>query len=189
MDQSLNLALASRQLSREALQRWGELQLHVISTSMAPLLEPGDAVLVQSARPQDLRRGQIVVYERGSDWITHRLVQQGRLFWTLKGDACLAPDAPVQPPEIIGRVVSRIRTLSTSEITRLDLLQKRWLRLGSFTAFMGRLQAALWNAAAVPNSKTTHPFDFLRMKLAKGSCWMLHKIQLGIEALFISLFS
>jgi hypothetical protein len=189
MDQSPDLALASRQLSREALQRSGELQLHVISTSMAPLLKPGDAVLVQPARIQDLQLGQIVVYERGSDWITHRLVQQDRFSWTLKGDACLAPDAPVQPSEIIGRVVSRIRLLSTSEKTRLDLLQKRWLWLGSFTAFLGRLQSVVWLTTALPRSKTTHPFGLLQMKVGKGLCWMLHKTQLGIEGLFISLFS
>lgn len=69
----------------------------VLSGSMQPTLQPGDVVVVQSAGPDDIRRGDVITfYEPGeprtqANRVTHRVVgrertDQGVVYHT-KGDA------------------------------------------------------------------------------------------------------
>ena len=189
MDQNPDVVFVSRQLSREALKRSGALQLRVTSASMIPLLEPDDKILVQPVNPQDLLAGQIVVYERGGDWITHRLIQCRQPFWVIKGDAHLAPDAPVDSHEVIGGVMARLRTMKTGNINKINLNQRRWLWLGSYISLMGRLQIALWEIGNPGTMYTPSSFGILKMKLAKGLCRLTHRVNLAVERIFILLFS
>jgi signal peptidase len=88
----------------------------VLSSSMAPALQAGDAILVDDVSPQRIERGDVVTFEPpaghgeyGSDLVTHRVVEvverdDGRYFRT-KGDANAEPDRALVPAEnVVGRV-------------------------------------------------------------------------------------
>jgi len=88
----------------------------VLSSSMAPALQAGDAILVDDVPPRQIERGDVVTFEPpaghgeyGSELVTHRVVavvdrDDGRYFRT-KGDANEDPDRALVPAEnVVGRV-------------------------------------------------------------------------------------
>jgi signal peptidase len=88
----------------------------VLSSSMAPALHAGDAIVVDDVSPRRIERGDVVTFEPprghgeyGSDLVTHRVVEvvkrdDGRYFRT-KGDANEDPDRALVPAEnVVGRV-------------------------------------------------------------------------------------
>jgi len=96
-------------LVAEVVRTFGEARLRVAGFSMLPTLLPGDFVTVERCGIENFRPGEIVEYSRGGRLITHRVVEQrGNQLLTL-GDSTRHSDAPVQPEEIIGKVVSIVR--------------------------------------------------------------------------------
>jgi signal peptidase I len=80
-------------------------RLEVISGSMSPFLRPGDKVVVQQARPEAFRIGDLVVARRKGEFITHRLVSIGKDEWYTKGDRCRHLDPPLSKDTIVGKVI------------------------------------------------------------------------------------
>src|SRR5665213_1547545 len=88
----------------------GEQLLSVQTGSMAPTLQPGDAVVVEPVQPSDLRPGDVISYQspRSAQLIiTHRLVSiDRRSGWlTTEGDALHTPDPTFAPRLLVGRVI------------------------------------------------------------------------------------
>lgn len=91
------------------------------STSMRPLLAPGDWVLVEPAdRPP--RRGDLIAVARGDGVIVHRVVARGAGGCWTKGDAVLALDPFVPDGEVLGTVTA----LETASGRRIALTGARW---------------------------------------------------------------
>jgi len=90
--------------------------LIVYSGSMAPFLAIGDVAIIQSAKPQDLRVGDVVTYRSASNsrvLVTHRIIrieaQEGMLAFETKGDA--NPDVDywsVAEDTVVGRVIYKV---------------------------------------------------------------------------------
>jgi signal peptidase I len=97
---------AARELSDASLGGQDTLRLKVISTSMAPLLKPGDYVLVKSTDLGLIHRGDLVVTRRVDGYLTHRLVAVNTQGWHTKGDRNRDTDAPVDSAAILGRVMA-----------------------------------------------------------------------------------
>ena len=77
------------------------IRLKIISDSMAPMLQPGDTVIMfpmtAGISPQ---RGDMIVFQskNGVDAglpLTHRLIRRTASGWIAKGDHRLFPDAPI----------------------------------------------------------------------------------------------
>lgn len=86
--------------------------LSVASRSMEPVIVRGDALVVESVKPQNLRVGDIVSYQSPNlhgEVITHRIVDvnQARGLFTTAGDKRRSPDPSISNSLIIGRVVAR----------------------------------------------------------------------------------
>lgn len=85
--------------------------LSVQTGSMAPVLEPGDAVLLHRVDPETLRLGDVITYrtENGKDvTITHRMIEVAPDGWiTTQGDENAVADAPIDPSRVIGRAEQR----------------------------------------------------------------------------------
>lgn len=86
------------------LQHRGEQVMVVLSGSMAPTFDAGDAVLVRSASAADLLPGTIVTFHAVGDpehLTTHRIVRRYErpegLFLQTKGDANTSPDPDFVP--------------------------------------------------------------------------------------------
>lgn len=90
--------------------------LIVYSGSMAPFLAIGDVAVIQPAKPQDLRVGDVVTYRSASNsrvLVTHRIIrieaQEGILAFETKGDA--NPDVDywsVAEDTVVGRVIYKV---------------------------------------------------------------------------------
>ncbi len=129
-------------LAQGALPPGGTLRLTVISDSMAPLLLPGDAVLVVQADEADLRRGDLIVVRRGGEPVTHRVVGRARGRWLTKGDNLRTLDPPFEGSELIGRVAAIER-----QSARTDLETVRWRRVNRFLGWLSWWEARVYRVA------------------------------------------
>lgn len=73
--------------------------------SMANLLRVGDVVAWQPNRPEELKFGDLVVYQRGNRVVMHRFVGHGRI----KGDCAHAFDPWTAADQDTGRVQTIVR--------------------------------------------------------------------------------
>ena len=77
---------------------------------MHPTIRHGDLITVEPVEPSNLKRGDIILYRLQNGFIAHRLVNIEErngcgLTFFLRGDASTTCDAPVQPEEVLGKVV------------------------------------------------------------------------------------
>ncbi len=130
---------------REQVALGTPLRFRVTSDSMAPLLIPGDEVMVAAAPPETLRPGDLVVAAApgAALFVVHRLValrREGDGFWLVtRGDRSSTPD-PAWPAEaIVGRVVAVVRAGQT-----LDLRRGRGRAMALAQGVLARLEAATY---------------------------------------------
>ena len=74
----------------------------VLSGSMEPELSVGDLVIVTES--EDYAEQDVIVFQQGSMAVTHRIVSISEEEVITKGDANNAPDEPISPSQIKGRV-------------------------------------------------------------------------------------
>lgn len=146
MDNPLDIA----RLVREQATLGTPLRFRVTSGSMAPLIAPGDEVIVAAAPPEALRPGDLVVAAApGGPFVVHRLVairREGEQVQVVtKGDRSAAPD-PVWPAEaVVGRVVAVVHAGQ-----RLDLRRGRGALLAALLGGIARLEATVYSALRRP---------------------------------------
>ncbi|NTU66184.1 MAG: hypothetical protein HGB05_22945 [Chloroflexi bacterium] len=125
-----------------AIRATGQLRLTVTSDSMRPLLQAGDVVVVQPVDPHILQPGEVMVVQRGGEWITHRLVAVDGRGWHMHGDNTRYADEPASAAEIVGRVIAIERGGQT-----IDLQQPRWRAIDRRINRVQRLQLRVLGAA------------------------------------------
>ena len=81
----------------------------IASNSMAPTYYRGDAIILEKMKPEDLRKGDILVFEQSNMIITHRIVdikkKQDKYYFTTKGDANENADGFISTSDdVIGKV-------------------------------------------------------------------------------------
>ncbi len=93
-------------LAGEVIGRGAAVRFRARGTSMAPLINDRDVVVVAPA-PAPPRRGDVVLARAaGGSVVLHRTVTAREGFVITRGDACRADDAPVPVSAILGRVVA-----------------------------------------------------------------------------------
>lgn len=154
---------AIREIREELYQKQGQGWFRVKTGSMRPIIEPGEKVLVRKITAAAAKRGDIVLYRSGADYITHRLVgfktQEGRALFLVKGDACPVPE-DLAPEAVRGKVI--VIEKNGGRKLRLDSLRGRIVNgyLGWKNCRFRRLGAAidLYQEQMRPNPV----FPFLR---------------------------
>lgn len=102
---------ALRDLVAEGVRAGETVLTRVRGTSMLPLLPPGTECAVQTARPEDLRIGEVVCFRTDADLVVHRLVARvpggsdGSTMFLCKGDNLSTFDPPFGTEALVGRVV------------------------------------------------------------------------------------
>jgi len=98
--------------SRELLARGHQVRFQATGSSMFPTIRHEDSVTVVAADASAIKTGDIVLYRLGEGVIAHRVIgiertpdgRVGRV--AFRGDWADLPDAPVQPDQILGRVLA-----------------------------------------------------------------------------------
>lgn len=123
-------------LAREVLLRGGNVRVPTFGTSMYPLLRSGDFIHIQPAGPAIIGAGDVVVYERGSRMVAHRVVklweENGQLHLQTKGDAFHKCDPPVAVSQLMGKVVLIERG---KQRIKIETRSQRWLASSSIMAW------------------------------------------------------
>ena len=117
-------------------------------SSMAPLIPSGAELLLERVHPNDIRRGDIILYRQGPDVsVTHRVVQVVRsgaaVSFLTKGDNRSKPDPVVLPDQVLGRVARvggrNIRRVHRRAIGRLVA----WVSLSQYRVSRSLAECAL----------------------------------------------
>jgi len=147
-------------LAREELAQGGLIRLRVSGDSMAPLIEPGDVVLVRHVNPEDLRRGDLILVEQGGAFLTHRLVAADAHLVRTKGDNASHADPPVLPQDVLGRVIGvekgDVVSLSKGDVLsppkdgrRIELDEGRWPMVNRLLGLLGWCEVKLFAAGRI----------------------------------------
>lgn len=77
----------------------------VASSSMYPVLKPGDKITVESVDHNDIRVGQVIVFKAESDkMIVHRVVKKKGFIFITAGDSLRKFDNPIHIYDVLGVV-------------------------------------------------------------------------------------
>ena len=164
---------AAREVWRAAGET-GPVRLTVTGDSMRPLLRVGDGVVVQPIDPHALQPGEVIVVQRGGDWITHRLVAVDKHGWHTHGDNTRYGDEAASTSQIMGRVIAIERNGET-----IDLLQPRWRAIDRRINRVQLVQLRVLAAARASGGTRSHgipqrlaalinwPFQLLVRKLVR----------------------
>jgi hypothetical protein len=101
------------ELAAEVLRRFGTLRFPASGWSMLPAVWPGDTLVVEHVRSDQVRIGDVVVVGRDGKLCGHRVVcvleDPENRRWITQGDALPVPDRSVCGSELLGRVAYLIR--------------------------------------------------------------------------------
>ena len=87
----------------------------VTGNCMWPLIQKGDWVFIEPfVNKSELQTGEIVLMDRGTDFVVHRLIGINNTEIITQGDRSKIPDPPMKREKIIGKVI---------------LIEKSWCRL------------------------------------------------------------
>jgi signal peptidase I len=112
------------------------IQLKVVSNSMKPLMAVGDQIIAEITHPDRIKRGDVVVIRRNTDYLTHRAIHKNRGNWITKGDNNILPDILIPTDKLIGRVIT-----IASEAQTIDLHTRKWAYLNPILARLCALEA------------------------------------------------
>lgn len=88
----------------------GTLTYTNVGVSMLPLLREGrDLFTVRRKRPERCKRGDVVLYRRGKDYVLHRVVEVRSDDYVILGDNCIGKEYGVRDADIIGVMTGYVR--------------------------------------------------------------------------------
>ncbi len=99
-------------LCQETLGHGYNLRCNTLGSSMLPLLRTGSVIQVEPIAVDELRPGDVMVYQReGEEVVAHRLVQKswetGQLLLVARGDSFPRTAREyINPEQVLGRVVA-----------------------------------------------------------------------------------
>ena len=94
------------QLAGELLAREIGFRFQARGRSMIPTIADGDVLHVESAHPESLKVGDIVLFRQGAGFKAHRIIGKRRDLLSTRGDAGVDIDE-IGPEQIVGKVIAR----------------------------------------------------------------------------------
>ena len=118
-------AAAKLELAAEVLTSGRPIWFKAWGTSMLPAIWPGDLVAVQQVSPENIAKGDIVLFVQEQRFYLHRVRHAlncaGVREWTTRGDALLRDDPTVTTNDLLGRVVQIRRNGRMTRPTQVSL--------------------------------------------------------------------
>ena len=98
-------------VSTELLRSGQSIRFRAPGRSMHLTIKEGEIITVQPVAPSAVKIGDIILYRFEGGVIAHRVVriergEDGGSRFILRGDASGVPDEPVEPSQVLGKVVS-----------------------------------------------------------------------------------
>ena len=81
----------------------------VMTGSMEPSIHVSDTILIKEN--DSYKKGDIVTYKDGNEYVTHRIVSVNEDNIITKGDANNTEDSPIKEKDIIGKVIFKMTML------------------------------------------------------------------------------
>lgn len=125
--------------------RYGKiLNFEIVSNSMSPLLKRGDTASVRNVEPQDLQKGDIIVYKMNERLCVHRYIHKlkkdnNSFKLIAKGDALSHFDQlPVSMEQLVGKVISIRKNKKTIdfEITSWKIVNYLLANISAIQAYV-----------------------------------------------------
>ena len=138
------------EMSTELLECGHSVRFKAPGRSMQPTIKEGETITVDPIAPEEVKRGDIILYRTPGGVVAHRVVGIERKMSTqsssliphhlflLRGDAATTCDAPVAPDQVLGKVICverdgrsinpycvRVKTLRLARLIASRI--KRWL--------------------------------------------------------------
>ncbi len=101
---------AAAALLPDVIARDGAAWARQASLSMAPLIQPGDAVRLVSLDREKIARGTLIAYRREGLLVVHRLLAWGEAGLVTKGDALTSPDPLIAWEQVLAQVAALRRS-------------------------------------------------------------------------------
>jgi hypothetical protein len=101
---------ATAALLADLIARDGAAWARQASLSMAPLIQPGDAVRLVPLDRGQIARGALIAYRREEMLVVHRILAWGEAGVVTKGDALTSPDPLVAWEQVVAQVAALRRT-------------------------------------------------------------------------------
>lgn len=94
----------------ECLSKYGKLIYSNKGTSMLPLLREGkDLFVIEKKSSQRCRRGDVVLFRRGKDYVLHRIVAVRNDDYVILGDNCITYERGIIDNDILGIMTAFVR--------------------------------------------------------------------------------
>ncbi|MBV9574821.1 MAG: S24/S26 family peptidase, partial [Acidobacteriales bacterium] len=96
---------------------------------MLPAIRDGEILYVEPTHPSQLRKGEIALFNQGSQYRAHRLIahHQDTNMYMFRGDSSAGLDGMVKPEQVLGKIVAKEE--SHTGKTRLVRLSGKRARL------------------------------------------------------------
>lgn len=83
-----------------------QVRLRVIGKSMLPFIQKGDWLVVESVTDSEmLKKGDIILFSRGREFVVHRIVELQDKEIITQGDWSRIRDLPISNRDVIGKVI------------------------------------------------------------------------------------
>lgn len=150
----------------DLLLKFDRVRLRITSRSMVPALRPDDEIVVRPVPLEQLRVGDIILFEHNGQLICHRLVEKrDEVTWLTRGDDAGGPGEQVGQDQVLGKVVA-VRKRGVW-LAAKDALQRACLPF--LLRWLPRLQRL--KAYRVLIRPLVSPFLSYRLGLAQGARW------------------
>ena len=117
-----------RQWIDQLLDDGKTVQVAVHGMSMFPLLLPGDKVQIRKSEFEQIRPGQVVVFEKEGNWIAHRVMVKDKKQSNLitHGDGLPRNDEPISFQNVKGTILKVVKSRSPFSRT-INTFVDRWM--------------------------------------------------------------
>jgi signal peptidase I len=121
--------------------------------SMFPFMRNGDIQTISPVPIEEIKVGDVAVFERDNDWISHRVIaihNNNKIILTLRGDTCIQLDPLVTKANYIGKTVAFERGAQTINLNDRENTSKRIIQLGLARCyFLFYFKSALFIASRI----------------------------------------
>lgn len=122
------------------------LQVYATGDSMSPLIKKGDTIVIKSVSPEEIKLGDIAVFDSQGKLCAHRLIRKysigNRYVFITKSDKTFMADASFEDQKLIGKVacIRKATAVLNLESIRWSIINRAF---GLYHLFMLSLRQRL----------------------------------------------